>query len=163
VILWGVFLRASKSGDGCGQHWLTCHGEVIPSAPELKNRHRIFAPHHERARRFYRHRVARLGDFALAARRKNGNRPPRHENGGGFVRFRDRRGLARRRISFNRQHGGKLNGGASFLGGGAFDHDADFIDFLTLTAWFASGGKAFNFKTESKVKTAFDTGVVGFL
>ncbi|MBK8465265.1 MAG: COX15/CtaA family protein [Chloracidobacterium sp.] len=36
VILWGVFLRASKSGDGCGQHWITCHGEVIPSAPELK-------------------------------------------------------------------------------------------------------------------------------
>ena len=36
VIIWGVFLRASKSGDGCGQHWLTCHGEVIPSAPELK-------------------------------------------------------------------------------------------------------------------------------
>lgn len=36
VILWGVFLRASKSGDGCGQHWLTCHGEVLPSAPELK-------------------------------------------------------------------------------------------------------------------------------
>jgi heme A synthase len=36
VILWGVFLRASKSGDGCGQHWLTCQGEMIPSAPELK-------------------------------------------------------------------------------------------------------------------------------
>src|SRR5438270_10230746 len=36
VSLWGVFLRASKSGDGCGQHWLTCQGEVIPSAPELK-------------------------------------------------------------------------------------------------------------------------------
>lgn len=36
VILWGVFLRASRSGDGCGQHWLTCGGEVIPSAPELK-------------------------------------------------------------------------------------------------------------------------------
>ncbi len=36
VILWGVFLRASKSGDGCGQHWLTCKGEVIPAAPQLK-------------------------------------------------------------------------------------------------------------------------------
>ncbi len=36
VILWGVFLRASKSGDGCGQHWLTCNGEVFPSAPALK-------------------------------------------------------------------------------------------------------------------------------
>src|SRR4029079_12236072 len=37
VILWGVFLRASHSGDGCGQHWLTCQGEVVPSAPQLKN------------------------------------------------------------------------------------------------------------------------------
>jgi len=36
VILWGVYLRASYSGDGCGQHWLTCQGEAIPSAPELK-------------------------------------------------------------------------------------------------------------------------------
>jgi heme A synthase len=36
VILWGVFLRASYSGDGCGQHWVTCQGEIIPSAPELK-------------------------------------------------------------------------------------------------------------------------------
>src|SRR6476659_5652147 len=36
VIIWGVFLRASHSGDGCGQHWLTCKGEVVPSAPELK-------------------------------------------------------------------------------------------------------------------------------
>jgi heme a synthase len=36
VVVWGVFLRASKSGDGCGQYWLTCHGEIVPSAPELK-------------------------------------------------------------------------------------------------------------------------------
>src|SRR5690606_39002171 len=36
VILWGVFLRASYSGDGCGQHWITCGGEAIPSAPQLK-------------------------------------------------------------------------------------------------------------------------------
>jgi heme A synthase len=36
VILWGVFLRATLSGDGCGTHWVTCGGEFIPSAPELK-------------------------------------------------------------------------------------------------------------------------------
>jgi heme A synthase len=36
VILWGAFLRASLSGDGCGQHWLTCNGEVIPTAPQFK-------------------------------------------------------------------------------------------------------------------------------
>lgn len=36
VIVWGVFLRASRSGDGCGEHWLTCNGELIPSAPQFK-------------------------------------------------------------------------------------------------------------------------------
>lgn len=36
VILWGAFLRASLSGDGCGQYWLTCNGEVVPDAPQFK-------------------------------------------------------------------------------------------------------------------------------
>lgn len=36
VILWGVFLRASKSGDGCGEQWLTCQGQLIPAAPQFK-------------------------------------------------------------------------------------------------------------------------------
>lgn len=42
VILWGVFLRASLSGDGCGEHWLTCGGEVVPSAPQLKTQIEFF-------------------------------------------------------------------------------------------------------------------------
>lgn len=31
VILWGAYVRASGSGAGCGSHWPTCNGEVIPS------------------------------------------------------------------------------------------------------------------------------------
>lgn len=42
VILWGVFLRASLSGDGCGEHWITCGGEFIPSAPQLKTQIEFF-------------------------------------------------------------------------------------------------------------------------
>jgi heme A synthase len=30
VILWGAFVRATGSGAGCGSHWPTCHGEIIP-------------------------------------------------------------------------------------------------------------------------------------
>jgi heme A synthase len=30
VIMWGAFVRASGSGAGCGSHWPTCNGEVIP-------------------------------------------------------------------------------------------------------------------------------------
>jgi heme A synthase len=36
VILWGAFVRASLSGDGCGDHWPLCDGEVIPVAPDAK-------------------------------------------------------------------------------------------------------------------------------
>ncbi len=36
VVLWGAFVRASLSGDGCGSHWPLCNGEIIPTAPEVK-------------------------------------------------------------------------------------------------------------------------------
>ncbi|EYF04352.1 COX15/CtaA family protein [Chondromyces apiculatus] len=32
VILWGAFVRATGSGAGCGSHWPTCNGEIIPRA-----------------------------------------------------------------------------------------------------------------------------------
>lgn len=36
VIAWGVFVRASGSGDGCGSHWPLCDGEVVPLVGEAK-------------------------------------------------------------------------------------------------------------------------------
>ncbi len=30
VILWGAWVRISHSGDGCGDHWPLCGGELIP-------------------------------------------------------------------------------------------------------------------------------------
>src|SRR5215212_4090742 len=33
VILWGAYVRASGSGAGCGSHWPTCNGQVIPRSP----------------------------------------------------------------------------------------------------------------------------------
>jgi protoheme IX farnesyltransferase len=36
VILFGAFVRASGSGDGCGSHWPLCNGEVIPVAGQVK-------------------------------------------------------------------------------------------------------------------------------
>jgi cytochrome c oxidase assembly protein subunit 15 len=32
VILWGAYVRASGSGAGCGDHWPLCDGQVIPRA-----------------------------------------------------------------------------------------------------------------------------------
>lgn len=36
VILFGAVVRITGSGAGCGQHWPTCHGEVIPVSPTLE-------------------------------------------------------------------------------------------------------------------------------
>lgn len=35
VILWGMVVRATGSGTGCGEHWPLCQGAVIPHAAEI--------------------------------------------------------------------------------------------------------------------------------
>lgn len=36
VILWGAWVRISHSGDGCGDTWPLCHGQLIPEAERGK-------------------------------------------------------------------------------------------------------------------------------
>ncbi len=34
VILWGAYVRASSSGNGCGSHWPLCNGELFPQSAQ---------------------------------------------------------------------------------------------------------------------------------
>lgn len=36
VILFGAWVRISGSGAGCGEHWPTCNGDIVPRAPSIK-------------------------------------------------------------------------------------------------------------------------------
>ncbi|MCB0116905.1 MAG: COX15/CtaA family protein [Caldilineaceae bacterium] len=36
VIMWGAYVRATGSGAGCGRHWPVCNGEVIPRAESIE-------------------------------------------------------------------------------------------------------------------------------
>lgn len=36
VVVWGAYVRASGSGDGCGSHWPLCNGTVIQQSPAFK-------------------------------------------------------------------------------------------------------------------------------
>jgi heme A synthase len=36
VILWGAYVRATGSGAGCGSHWPLCNGVVIPIEPQIE-------------------------------------------------------------------------------------------------------------------------------
>ncbi len=35
VILFGAYVRMSGSGAGCGSHWPSCNGELLPTAPKI--------------------------------------------------------------------------------------------------------------------------------
>ncbi len=36
VILWGAVVRATGSGAGCGSHWPSCNGEIIPTPQAME-------------------------------------------------------------------------------------------------------------------------------
>ncbi|HEY6101456.1 MAG TPA: COX15/CtaA family protein, partial [Anaeromyxobacter sp.] len=36
VVAWGAFVRATGSGAGCGKHWPTCNGELVPRSPRVE-------------------------------------------------------------------------------------------------------------------------------
>ncbi|MBE2198426.1 MAG: COX15/CtaA family protein [Anaerolinea sp.] len=36
VILWGAFVRATGAGAGCGSHWPTCNGQIIPRPEQVE-------------------------------------------------------------------------------------------------------------------------------
>jgi heme A synthase len=36
VVAWGAYVRATGSGAGCGRHWPTCNGEILPRAARVE-------------------------------------------------------------------------------------------------------------------------------
>jgi heme A synthase len=36
VIVWGAYVRATGSGAGCGSHWPLCNGEIVPRTPRVE-------------------------------------------------------------------------------------------------------------------------------
>lgn len=144
VILWGVFLRASKSGDGCGQHWLTCHGEIIPSAPELKT---IIE---------FSHRMTTGPAFALviilliwAFRRFEKGSPGRKAAVASFV-FIVSEVLIGGVLVLTGNTAETLTFERPFLAIGHLINSFLLLASLTLTAWFAGGQRTLNFANRRK-------------
>ncbi|HEX8736229.1 MAG TPA: COX15/CtaA family protein [Pyrinomonadaceae bacterium] len=155
VILWGVFLRASKSGDGCGQHWLTCHGEVIPSAPEMKTviefSHRLTS-----GLAF----IAVLALLVWAFRQFGKGHPVRKTAIISFV-FIITEALVGAGLVLTGNTAETLTASRPFWMAGHLINTFILLAFLSLTAWFASGGKIFNFKAPPKVLLFLGIAVLG--
>ncbi|HVE58059.1 MAG TPA: COX15/CtaA family protein, partial [Pyrinomonadaceae bacterium] len=162
VILWGVFLRASKSGDGCGQHWLTCHGEVVPSAPALKT---VIEFSHRITTALDGFIVIGLLVWAIL-RWKSGKTEANSRvlkmATGSFV-FVIIEGLLGAGLVLTGNTAENLTAARPFWMAGHLITTLILLTFLTLTAWFASGGKPFNFKVAPKTKLLLVLGIFGFL
>lgn len=157
VIIWGVFLRASKSGDGCGQHWLTCGGEIIPSAPELKTviefSHRLTSG------------LAFIGVLILvvwAFRKFGKNSVVRKTAIVSFV-FIITEALVGAGLVLTGNTAETLTAARPFWMAGHLINTFILLAFLSLTAWFAGGGKPFNFKAQPKVLILLSLAVLGIL
>lgn len=157
VILWGVFLRASKSGDGCGQHWLTCHGEVIPTAPEFKTviefSHRLTSG------------LAFLVVLVLviwAFRKYAKGHHLRKVAVVSFI-FIITEALVGAGLVLTGNTAEAITPYRPYWAIGHLINTFILLTFLTLTAWFASGGKPPNFKKHPKVTALLVISVIGIL
>jgi heme A synthase len=155
VILWGVFLRASKSGDGCGQHWLTCHGEVIPSAPEMKTviefSHRVTSG------------LAFLAVLILvvwAFRQFKKGDAVRKTALVSFI-FIITEALVGAGLVLTGNTAETLTDARPFWMIGHLTNTFILLAFLTLTGWFASGGSKFDVRGKFKIIALLGFGVFG--
>lgn len=160
VILWGVFLRASKSGDGCGQHWLTCHGEVVPSAPELKTMIE------------FAHRVMSALDgiivlilvvWAIRIWRKDKSAGAIMKMAIGSFVFVLVEGLIGAGLVLTGNTAGSYSESRPLWAMGHLISTFILLIFMSLTAWFASGGKVFSLRVKPKILLLLGVGVLGIL
>lgn len=157
VILWGVFLRASKSGDGCGQHWLTCHGEIIPSAPELKT---IIE---------FSHRItSALAFFAVlilliwAFRKYERAHPIRKTAVGAFI-FIITEALIGAGLVLTGNTSENLTDTRPLWMSAHLINTMILLAFLTLNTWFAYGGKQLNLRAHPKQILMFSIACFGII
>ena len=161
VILWGVFLRASLSGDGCGEHWVTCGGEFIPSAPQLKTQIEFF------------HRItSSLAGFVVIGllvsaivkwlKDKSAQNKLVLKMAIASLIFIVIEGILGGLLVLTGNTAANWTPTRPFWMAAHLINTFTLIALLALTAWFASGGKSFSlFKSERKVLILLIIGVVG--
>jgi heme A synthase len=139
VILWGAFLRASLSGDGCGEYWLTCGGEVIPSAPQFKT---VIE---------FTHRLSTGLAFIFVAllffwsRRKFGKSDPVRKMAFASFVFIIVEALIGAGLVLTGNTAGNWTPTRPFWMAAHLITTFSLLAVLSLAAWFASGGKPFGF------------------
>lgn len=157
VIVWGAYVRASFSGDGCGNHWPLCNGEVLPTTGLLKTivelTHRLTSGVALllviglvwRSRRLFQrgHQVRRGAFWSLIFILVEAL------IGAALVKFE----LVAGNASIARAFVMSIHLVNTFL----------LLGVLSLTAWWAMGGPSVRWRGQGKVSVIFALGIIGTL
>ncbi len=157
VILWGAFLRASLSGDGCGQHWLTCGGEVVPSAPQFKT---VIEFSHRLSTGLAFFVVLLLFVWAFRKFTKGDYVRKMAFASFGLIIVEALIGAG---LVLTGNTAGNWTSSRPFWMAAHLITTFSLLATLTLTAWFAGGGKTFGFNVSRKILIFLSVGVVGIL
>lgn len=157
VILWGAYVRATGSGAGCGAHWPLCNGEVVPRGATVETlvemTHRITSG------------LAWLGALVLMlwSRRAHPKGHPGRGAAAATLFFMTTEALVGASIVLLE----KVADDASLARGGwmaAHLVNTFLLLFsLTLTAWYASGGRPLRLRGQGFGAVAFVGAVAGLL
>lgn len=155
TILWGAIVRATGSGAGCGNHWPTCNGSILPAPDQIHTviefTHRMMSG------------VALISVFILLVWGLRKYPKPNHQRigfigsaililveaslGAGLVLFK----LVGTDTSAFRAVAVSLHLLNTFI----------LLAFLTLNAWWASGGRKLNFNDRGPLPYLFAIGLGG--
>jgi heme A synthase len=155
VILWGVFLRASLSGDGCGQHWLTCNGEVIPETPQFKT---IIEFTHRVSTGIVFFVVLALALWAFRKYAKGAS--VRKTALVSFLLIIAEAAIGAGLV-LTGNTAGNLTASRPFWMMAHLITTFSLLAALSLTVWFASGGRSFRIATDTKVLVLLAIALVG--
>lgn len=157
VILWGAFVRATGSGAGCGSHWPSCNGEILPRAPAIET---MIEFAHRATSGIALLLVAGLVIWAFRSYPKGHHLRQAAALSGFFIITE------------------ALVGASLVLFGWVADDDSVaravsisihlvntllLLAFLVLTAWYASGGAPFSWRGGGIARTALLVGLAGMM
>lgn len=157
VIVWGAYVRASFSGDGCGNHWPLCNGEVLPTTGLLKTiielTHRLTSGVALllvvglvwRARRLFPrgHRVRRGAFWSLV-----------------FILIEALIGAALVKLDLVARNASVAR---AFVMSIHLVNTFVLLGVLSLTAWWAMGGESLRLRGQGKIAAIFAGGLFGTL
>jgi heme A synthase len=154
-VLWGAFVRATGSGAGCGNHWPACNGQIIPTPQHLETfiefTHRTLSG------------VALLLVLVLLIwgwlKYPKGS-PVRIGVTGsaGFILLEAALGAGLVLFNLVNSHSSVTTAVVVAL---HLLNTFILLAFLALTAWWASGGKAFSLKSQSRLPLLLGIGLAG--